>query len=127
MDDAGSQRYPFPLSFFYPDTGNFVAFVGDISSRQLVRHAVAAFRKRTDFPSEGTAAPGWLTGIGWSDHWAFWKEGYPALMITDTALFRYKYYHSPEDTPEKIKYDRMARVVGGIARVVGELAFISSK
>jgi Zn-dependent M28 family amino/carboxypeptidase len=126
-DGAKSQRYPSPLNFFYPDTGNFIAFVGNISSRQLVRNAVEAFRRHTDFPSEGAAAPGWLTGIGWSDHWAFWKEGYPAIMVTDTALFRYEYYHSPEDTPEKITYDRMARVVGGIARVVGELAFISSK
>jgi Zn-dependent M28 family amino/carboxypeptidase len=124
-DQAGSQCYPFPLGFFYPHTGNFIAFVGNLSSRNLVQQAIASFRKHTAFPSEGAAVPVWIPGIDWSDHWSFWKEKYPALMITDTALFRYKYYHKPEDTPDKIDYDRMARVVAGIARVVAEIACYS--
>jgi Zn-dependent M28 family amino/carboxypeptidase len=118
----GSQSYPFPLSAFYPDRADFIGFVGNVSSRHLIRRAVEAFRKHTDFPAESTAAPGWMTGIGWSDHWSFWQEGYPALMVTDTALFRYDYYHSAEDTPEKIDYERLGRVVAGLAGVVAELA-----
>jgi Zn-dependent M28 family amino/carboxypeptidase len=123
--DLGSQCYPFPFSLFYPTTGNFIAFVGNMSSRKLVRQAIASFRRHTAFPSEGVASPGWITGIDWSDHWSFWKEGYPAIMITDTALFRYNHYHSPGDTPDKIKFARMARVVSGITQVVAELAGIS--
>jgi len=126
-DKKGSQHYPFPFSFFYPHTGNFVAFVGNLSSRQLVRQAIGAFRKTTAFPSEGVAAAGWLTGLGWSDHWSFWKEGYPAIMITDTALFRYGFYHSAMDTPEKVDCARLARVVLGLARVVAEIAGLPSQ
>lgn len=121
-DIIGSQQYPFPFSFFYPNTANFIGFIGNISSRHLVHKAIGIFRMYTEFPSEGLAAPGWMTGIGWSDHWSFWKEGYPAIMVTDTALFRYKYYHTQEDTPDKIEYAHMARVVAGITRVVTELA-----
>lgn len=121
-DAIGSQQYPFPLGFFYPRTGNFIGFVGNTASRRLVHRSIAAFRQHTAFPSEGTAAPGWLTGVGWSDHWAFWREGYAAIMVTDTALFRYAPYHTPQDTPDKIDYDRTARVVVGLARVVAELA-----
>lgn len=121
-DEKGSQQYPSPFSLFYPDTANFIGFVANLSSRSLVRQSIASFRRHTAFPSEGVAAPGWMTGIGWSDHWAFWKEGYKAIMITDTALFRYGAYHGPADTPDKIDYDRTARVVAGIARVVTELA-----
>ena len=121
-DAPGSQHYPFPFGSFYPDTGNFIGFVGNISSRELVQKALSSFRKNTPFPSEGLTAPGWFIGIGWSDHWSFWKEGYPAAMITDTALFRYEQYHTMEDTPDKIDYDRTARVVEGISRVVIELA-----
>ena len=121
-DAPGSQHYPFPFGSFYPDTGNFIGFVGNISSRELVQKALSSFRKNTPFPSEGLTAPGWFIGIGWSDHWSFWKEGYPAAMITDTALFRYEQYHTMEDTPDKIDYDRTARVVEGISRVVSELA-----
>jgi hypothetical protein len=117
-----SQGYPFPFSFFYPHTANFIGFVGNIRSRRLVRLSLAAFRRTTQFPSEGTAVPGWITGIGWSDHWSFWREGYRAIMITDTAFFRYDYYHTRQDTPEKIDYDRLARVTGGLAEVIAELA-----
>ena len=117
-----SQEYPFPFSFFYPHTANFIGFVGNIRSRHLVRLSLAAFRRATQFPSEGTAAPGWITGIGWSDHWSFWREGYRAIMVTDTAFFRYEHYHTLEDTPEKIDYNRLARVTSGLAEVVAELA-----
>lgn len=125
-DVSESQAYPFPLSLLYPKTGNFIGFVGNLSSRNIVRRAISSFRRHTLFPSEGAAVPGWISGIGWSDHWAFWKEGYPAIMITDTALFRYKQYHSPEDTPDKLRYDRMARVVQGLGQVVAELAEIGN-
>jgi len=124
-DDSNSQQYPMPFSFFYPNTGNFIGFVGNISSSQLLRRAIALFRKHSKFPSEGIAAPGWITGIGWSDHWSFWKEGYPAIMITDTAPFRYKHYHTLQDMPDKIEYSRMARVVAGISKVVGGIAGIN--
>jgi hypothetical protein len=73
-------------------------------------------------PSEGIAAPRGIPGIGWSDHWAFWKEGYKAVMLTDTAPFRYAFYHTPQDTWEKLDYDRMARVVNGVIRVVSDLS-----
>jgi hypothetical protein len=121
-DTPGSQQYPFPFGLFYPPVGNFIAFVGNTASGALVRRSIASFRRHAAFPSQGTAAPGWLTGIGWSDHWAFWQQGYAAIMVTDTALFRYASYHTPTDTPDRIDYARMARVVAGIAGVVADLA-----
>jgi len=121
-DESGSQHYPFPFALFYPANGDFVGIVGNIRSRSLVRRAVASFRRNAAFPSEGVAAPGWIAGIGWSDHWSFWQQGYPAVMVTDTALFRYGPYHTSEDTADKVSYDRMARVVAGLERVVTELA-----
>ena len=80
------------------------------------------FRRAAAFPSEGAVAPAWIPGIWWSDHSSFWLHGYPAIMITDTAPFRYPYYHTPEDTPDKLDFARMARVVSGVAEVVKELA-----
>jgi hypothetical protein len=123
-DAKGSQKYPFPFSFFYPDTGNFIGFVGNVSSQSLVREAIEIFRSNTEFPSEGIAVPSWIMGIDWSDHWSFWEEGYPAIMITDTALFRYPYYHSQQDTPDRIDYERMARVVAGISQIIRNLSTV---
>jgi hypothetical protein len=119
---AGSQDYPFPFGLFYPSKGDFVTFVGNLGSRGLVQEAIAIFRETTPFPSQGGALPGWIPGIGWSDHWSFWKAGYPALMVTDTAPFRYPHYHTTKDTPDKLDYERMARVVAGVERVVRRLA-----
>ena len=120
-DEPGSQHYPLPLGMFYPSRGNFIGFVGNTSSKKLVRECVGLFRRGVQFPSEGAALPGGLTGVGWSDHWSFWQAGYPAVMITDTAPFRYVHYHQTTDTPDKLVYDRMARVVAGVEVVVRNL------
>jgi len=121
-DQPASQRYPFPFSLFYPDTGNFIGFVGDLSSWRLVRRAVGAFRASTAFPSEGVAAPRATKGVHWSDHWSFWQAGYPAIMVTDTAFYRYPHYHAATDTPDKLDYAGLARVTGGLAEVIKVLA-----
>jgi Zn-dependent M28 family amino/carboxypeptidase len=113
-DEPGSQRYPFPLSFFYPSTGNFLAFVSNLSSRSLLHQAIASFRRHAQFPSEGVAAPAFIPGVDWSDHRSFWEQGYPALMVTDTAPYRYPHYHTMRDTPDKVDYERLARVVTGL-------------
>jgi hypothetical protein len=121
-DRPGSQGYPFPFGLFYPGAGDFVAFVGNTSSRALVHSSIAAFRAGTRFPSEGAAAPGALQGVGWSDHWSFWQAGYPAVMVTDTAPFRNPDYHTMGDRPDRLSYAPMARVVTGLVRVVEALA-----
>jgi Zn-dependent M28 family amino/carboxypeptidase len=118
----GSQTYPVPmLDLIYPSTGNFIAFVGDLHSRRLVRNAIGSFRRTVQFPSEGAVLPASVPGVGWSDHWSFWQHGYPALMVTDTAPFRYPHYHLRSDMPDKLDYDAMARVVTGIQGVIDDL------
>jgi Zn-dependent M28 family amino/carboxypeptidase len=121
-DEPGSQRYPFPLGFFYPSQGNFIAFVANLGSRGLLHESIAAFRRHAEFPSEGVAAPALIPGVGWSDHASFWEHGYPAVMLTDTAPYRYPYYHTARDTPDKVDYARLARVVRGLHGMLLELA-----
>ncbi|MEQ8785811.1 MAG: M28 family peptidase [Pirellulaceae bacterium] len=125
-DEPGSQVYPPPLSAFYPSEGDFIAVVGNVGSRPLVHRVVDVFRRHAKFPSEGGAVPGDISGVGWSDHWSFWQEGYQGVMITDTAPFRYPYYHRPQDTPDKLEFDRMTRVVEGLIPVVADLAGVES-
>lgn len=121
-DVPGSQAYPPPMGRGLPVAGDFVAFVGDTSAKDLVRRCVGSFRSHTRFPSQGVSAPDQVQGISWSDHWYFARQGFPALMVTDTAKFRYSSYHTARDTPDKVDYDRLARVTAGVARVVSELA-----
>ena len=121
-DAAGSQQYPAPFGLFFPSTGNFIAFVGTPGARQLVHEAIGSFRRHTRFPTIGGVAPAVVPGIDWSDHWSFGQFGYPAIMVTDTAFYRYPHYHLPSDTPEKLDYERLARVTKGLERVLTDLA-----
>jgi len=119
----GSQKYPMPgLNLLYPRTGNFIGFVGNIASRSLLRDAIGEFRRHAQIPSEGGALPATVPGVGWSDQWSFWQHGYPGIMVTDTAPFRYPHYHAPSDTPDKLDYDSMTRVVASMDQVVHHLA-----
>ncbi len=118
-DAPHSQTYPAPgLGVFYPTVGNFIGFVSNVHSRALLRRSIALFRKHAKIPSEGAALPSFVPGVSWSDQWAFWQHGYPGIMITDTAPFRYPHYHSATDTPDKLDYDRFALVVSGMQKVI---------
>jgi len=117
-----SQQLPPGLEKRYPDTGNFIAFVGTLESSRLVQDALSAFQAASDFPARGLAAPAYVQGVTLSDHSSYNRFGYPAIMITDTAFMRYPYYHTAEDTPDKLDYDSVARVVSGLARTIRALA-----
>lgn len=122
--EQGSQRYPFPLNLMYPSTGHFIGFVGNLSSSGLVRKAIGIFREHAGFPSEGAVLPSFLPGVSWSDQWAFWKKGFHAFMVTDTAPFRNPYYHTAQDTPDKLDYESTARVMEGLGQVIQGLVGI---
>ena len=121
-DKPKSQRYPKAIADKYPTVGNFIAFVGNVSSGKLVDRAHGAFQATTDFPAEKGVFPGFVRGVGWSDHWSFWENGYEAIMVTDTAVFRNPHYHKPTDTVEKLDFERLADVVAGLVAVVERLA-----
>jgi len=118
----GSQRYPPPLSAWYPSTADFIAIVGNVGSTGLVRRAVGRWRETTPFPCYGAALPEGIPGVGFSDHWSFWQAGDRAFMITDTAFFRNPNYHSAGDTAGTLDYERMARAMDGVEQVVLDLA-----
>jgi hypothetical protein len=121
-DAPHSQTYPSPgLGMFYPNVGNFIGFVSNVHSRALLRRVIALFRKHAKIPSEGAALPAFIPGVSWSDQWSFWRNGYPGIMITDTAPFRYPHYHSSSDTPDKLDYDRFTLVVSGMEKVIEDL------
>jgi len=121
-DAPVSQMYPEAMAAHYPKTGNFLAFVGTDANASLVKRVLGNFRVHCRFPSEGVAAPAEMPGVDWSDHWAFGKFGYAAIMVTDTAPYRNMCYHEPCDTLDKIDFDKLARVTEGLAYPVEELA-----
>lgn len=121
--EPGSQHYPEVMQRFYPDTGNFVAFVSNLDSRGFALKAISHFREQAVFPSEGLVAPQWLErDIRRSDHASYWYYDYPAIMITDTAFMRNPNYHRQGDRHDTLDYDSMARVVQGLTVMLERLA-----
>ncbi|HJR60803.1 MAG TPA: M28 family peptidase [Vicinamibacterales bacterium] len=117
-DAPGSQQYPVEeMTGLYPDVGNFIGFVGNEESKELLETAARAFAAHASVPLQAAAMPAGLPGAGWSDHWAFWQAGYPGLMVTDTAPWRYPWYHTADDTPDKIDFDKLTDVVNGLEHV----------
>ncbi len=122
-DAPNSQHFPVGvLGAFYPSTGNFISVVGRLGDWSLVRSTKAAMRNASPLPVYSINAPALVPGVDFSDQLNYWQAGYHALMITDTAFYRNRNYHTAEDTEEKLDYKRMAMVVEGVYAAVTELA-----
>ena len=93
-DEPGSQIYPPLFRLFYPDRGNFLGMVSDFRSRADLQRVAAAFRAHSDFPLQTVSTFRFVPGVSWSDHRSFWRRGYSAVMVTDTAPYRYPHYHA---------------------------------
>ncbi len=122
-DEAQSQRLPDPsFEIINHDRGNFIAFISNLKSRGLLDQFTEAFRSSIRFPSIAVATAESVRGVDYSDHQNFWQLGIPALMITDTAFYRYPHYHESTDTPEKLDFDKLARITAAIADSIQELS-----
>ena len=117
-----SQRYPPLYGLFYPNKGNFIGVVSNLKYGGLAKQVARSFRQYSQFPIESVAAPEWISGVTWSDHWSFWKEGYPAVFLTDTSFLRNPHYHQPTDTWETLDYESMAHAINGMFGVIKDFA-----
>jgi peptidase M28-like protein len=118
-DAPDSQRFPISaLSLIYPTKGNFISVIGDMGAGTLVRKIKRSMAEGTPLPVYSINAPRFIPGVDFSDHLNYWREGFPAVMITDTAFYRNANYHTIADTPEKLDYRRMSQVVEGVYAAV---------
>ena len=115
----GSQRFPLPgMGLLYPRTGNFLAVVGDLRSGASIKRVKLSMARLTDLPIHSFRGPAALPGVMWSDHRSFRGFDMPAVLLTDTAHMRYPWYHTEQDTPDKLDYERMAEIVRGLHGIV---------
>jgi Zn-dependent M28 family amino/carboxypeptidase len=122
-DEPGSQSFPFPaMKKLYPDRGNFIVVAGRISDELLTRRIKRAMTSENGVDVYSVNAPAGVAGVSLSDNSSYWNQGYPAVMITDSAFFRNHHYHQASDTPDTLDYERMAKVVAQVAAAVVELS-----
>jgi Peptidase family M28 len=118
-DQKGSQQYPVPLlKLFYPGKGNFITIVGSLDQRPITKKIKGLMKSTSDLPVYSINAPAIIPGIDYSDHRNYWKHGYNAVMVTDTAFCRNHAYHGLNDTSDRLDYERMAKVVIGLYEAI---------
>ncbi len=118
-DEKGSQKFPFPfMNLIYSDKGNFIGIVGSPSDWIVTREIKKKMIQNSEIDIYSINFPNIILGIDFSDHRNYWKFGYKAVMITDTAFYRNPNYHQPTDTIDTLNFDKMAEVVKGIFGVL---------
>ena len=120
-DEPGTQKYPPLLRYFYPAQGNFIGFVSNLRSARQLRWLVDAFEASSSFPLEAASLPWWVPGVALSDHSSFWRQGYPAVMVTDTAYLRNPHYHTAQDVPTTLDFRRLSEVTLGLTASIVSL------
>lgn len=114
-EEKGSQDYPVGImKAAYPNDGNYIAVVGKLGKGGLSRQVKKAMKRNSEIKVRSVNAPAAVPGIDFSDHLNYWRRGYDAVMITNTAFYRNKNYHQKTDTPETLNYEKMAEVVKGV-------------
>jgi Zn-dependent M28 family amino/carboxypeptidase len=124
-DRKGKQGFPLPLmSLFYSNTPDFIGVVGNLKSKALVKQVKIGLKAGCSVPVENLTAPSIVPGVSLSDHASFWKEGYPAVMITDSAFYRNPNYHQSTDTTDTLNYQTMAELLKGLIHVARDLSAV---
>jgi hypothetical protein len=113
VDDPGSR---------YPETGNFIAFIGSPAASRQVQEALSPFRPASDFPAEGLAAPALAQGVTLSNRAPCKRCRQRTLTVSDSAFLGYPYFHTAGEADEQFDYDSIARVVDALSRTISTLA-----
>lgn len=117
-NQKNSQQYPLPLTSIYGNQGNFLACISNLKYASRLKQFVRYFRSVQSINVYGLSLPKRVQGVEWSDHMNFWNFNFPAIMLTDTAFYRYPYYHHNEDTYDKISYLELAKISLGLKNVL---------
>ncbi|MEG4418069.1 M28 family peptidase [Microcoleus sp. LAD1_D5] len=118
--NPNSQSYPAGLKYFYPNSGNFIALIGTLRTVPDLINLSGKIRKSGQpcewlpVPNRGLIVPDTRR----SDHVPFWDNGYPAIMVTDTANMRNPHYHRESDRIETLDLDFLAGVCQGLVEAI---------
>ncbi len=119
-DKPNSQHFPFEfMKKLYSDQGNFIAVISNMDNRKVTGKVKSLMMGATDLPIYSLNAPTFVTGVDFSDHQHYWKNDFPAVMVTDTSFYRNHHYHEEDgDSWDELDYNRMAKVVQGVYIVI---------
>ena len=114
FDEKLVQDYPVGLKWVYPNHANYIAAVSNVQYYDLGAKYCEEMRTLNRLECQRFVATSFVSGMEFSDHLNYWKFDIPAVMITDTAFFRNKNYHTEKDTLKTLNIGKMANVIDGL-------------
>jgi len=121
-DSVGSQEYPVGLlSSIYGDKADYITVVKKLGGGAFAKAFKEAYFNNNTLPAKAFAAPTFVGGIDLSDHRSYWRLGYDAVMLTNTAFYRNHQYHLAGDTVDRLDIRRMGLVVDGLYRAIVQM------
>lgn len=122
VDKKKSQDYPInSLKMIYGSRGNYITVVNQFKPGSFAKDFTKTFKDKSKVRTKRFKGPKTMVGIDFSDHLNYWKFGFSAVMITDTAFYRNKSYHEGTDTMDRLDYDRMAQVIDAVLNTINLL------
>lgn len=137
-DQPNSQNFPAGFNLIFPEAYNIVNANGNRGDFITnVANTNSSFLKTAFINASSTYVPGLklislevpgngslVPDLQRSDHAVFWNKNIPAIMLTDGANFRNKYYHTPNDSLHYLNFTFMSDVVKAAIATMAELAGI---
>lgn len=118
-EEKKTQDYPIGmLRMIYGSRGNYITLVNKFGKGKFSRKFTGKFKKTKTIRTKKFNGPKSLQGVDFSDHLNYWKFGFSALMVTDTAFYRNKNYHQTTDTMETLDIPKMAKVIDAVLIVL---------
>ena len=118
-DKENSQDYPIGImKWIYGDKGNFITIVQKSFCGEFAKEYKRLSFENNSIPTKSFRTPWFLGGANLSDHQNYWKFGYSAIMVTNTAFFRNHNYHSNLDQLDALNIPKMALVIDGVFRTL---------
>jgi low affinity Fe/Cu permease len=120
-DKENSQTYPAGMmKWFYGDKGNFITIVQSFFCGEFSKEFKELSFKNNSIDTKSIRAPWFIAGDN-SDQINYWKFGYSAAMVTNTAYFRNHNYHTNADKLNLLDISKMALVIDGVFRTLVQL------
>jgi len=111
-DEIGSQQFPIPaMKNIYGNVGDFITVVQNNKNERFSEEINNLLKNERLIKTESFKGNPSLSGVDFSDHLNYWNHNFEAVMITNTAFYRNKNYHTAKDKLETLNLEKMNMVI----------------
>ncbi|MCL4164784.1 UNVERIFIED_CONTAM: hypothetical protein GTU68_026779, partial [Idotea baltica] len=121
-DEIGSQQFPIPaMKKIYGNIGNFITVVQNDKNEFFSEEINNLMKNENFIKTESFKGNPSISGVDFSDHLNYWNHNFAAVMITNTAFYRNKNYHTNKDKLETLDLEKMNLVIKQLYKAIKKI------